>query len=88
MTDVNLQDLVRNSDLSAEDKNLWEKAFTLLNEAQVQVLADVIGTDESRLHSLTDNLKLKHAAFQTRDEKALNDVFEKQVDQVTQLANT
>lgn len=78
MTDTTLSAFIAASPLSDEDKAIWTKAFTILNEAQVQVLTDVIGDDEAKLAFMTENFKEKHEAFQSRDSTAMQATLDKE----------
>ena len=78
MTDTSLPAIIAASSLSEEDKAIWTNAFTKLNDSQTQVLADVIGEDESKLQLLTDNFKEKHEAFQNDDSAAMQATFDKE----------
>ncbi|PIQ67902.1 hypothetical protein COY25_03235 [Candidatus Uhrbacteria bacterium CG_4_10_14_0_2_um_filter_41_7] len=78
MTNIPLQDFIISSNLSDTDKVLWARAFTILNEAQVQVLSDVIENDYSKLSFMTENFKEKHEAFQNRDANAMQATFDKE----------
>ncbi len=69
-----LKELVANSSLSKEDKDFWMNILATLAEDQIKIFEDFTEGKEENLKVLTENIKAKRQAFESRDEKRLEEI--------------
>ncbi len=69
-----LKELVANSSLSNENKDFWMNILATLTEDQIKIFEDFTEGKEENLKVLTENIKAKRQAFESRDEKRLEEI--------------
>ncbi len=73
-----LEQFIKNSSLSDEDKNLWSLVLGKLNDEQAKIFSDFIEDKEENLHLITQNIKAKKEALEKGDEKMMEDILEQE----------
>ena len=76
MTDDKIKQLVQGSELSEEDKEMWDEFLDMTNESQKEVLVDFLEDDEDRLLFLTDNIKTKREVLEGDDPELMNKILD------------
>lgn len=71
----NLQQVINNSNLSEEDKNIWNIFIDKNEEEVLKDIFEVVKESEEDLVFLTKNLKDKIVALQNEDVEALNKII-------------
>ncbi len=74
-TKENLQEIINNSSLSDEDKNIWTVFIDNNEEEVLKDIFEVVKNSEEDLNFLTKNLKDKIVALQNQDVEALNKII-------------
>ena len=67
-------EFVQTSALSSEDKSLWMGILATLTEGQIEIFKEFAERKEENLKTLTENIKAKRRAFESRDKKALKEI--------------
>lgn len=65
-----LTQIINTSNLTAEDKELWQQAIENLEEDDLQAILDILNEDPSQLSFLTGNLRTKVNALKSDDQNA------------------
>lgn len=77
-----LQHLVENSALSAQDKDMWLRTLEMLDDEQAQAIYAAVGNDPHELDTFTRNVKLKQIAFASGDEALLDQILQEEEDEL------
>ena len=80
-----IKSLVKNSELSEDDKLLWDELLDVTDENQKEILADFLEDDESRLLFLTDNLKKKREALESGDPQLIDQILDSEEEALIKL---
>ncbi|MDP3953890.1 MAG: hypothetical protein Q8Q06_00550 [bacterium] len=75
-------DFVNSSDLSEDDKELWQIVMQMASEDDVQALLDSIEGDPDHLRVLTENMKLKMKAIDSQDEDLVKDILKQEKEDI------
>lgn len=70
-----IKQLIQSSDLSEEDKEMWEDFLDMTDESQKEILADFLEDNEDRLLFLTDNIKMKKGTLEGGDPQLMNKIL-------------
>ncbi len=72
---MELESYILQSSLDQTDKDFWALVLPKLDEAQTKIMTDFIDNNEDNLNLITENIKAKKAAFESGDEKALEEII-------------
>ncbi len=75
---MTLKNLIEDSKLSREDKNLWFSILTKLDDVQIKIFEDFADGKEENLKLLTENLKSKVEAIKNLDEEAMEKIIQQE----------
>lgn len=70
--------IILDSQLNAEDKEIWEKVITLSPEEEMEKIWEAIEKDKLGIEFLNVNLKKKIAALQLKDLSQLDAIIEEE----------
>ncbi|MEX1064056.1 MAG: hypothetical protein WED06_01825 [Candidatus Paceibacterota bacterium] len=73
-----LEQYIKDSSLSEEDKGLWSSILEQLDDDQAKVFIDFINGKEENLQLLTHNIKAKKEALEKGDDKLLEKILKQE----------
>lgn len=73
-----LTEFINKTSLGVEDKELWNRATSQLQEPDAQTLLETLREDPQQLTFLTENLKKKLEAFKNDDDTAWDNIIEEE----------
>jgi len=84
-TKKQLQEVVNQSQLSKQDKELWSKFIEVNSEEVVGDIYEALKSDVGSIEFFTKNLRNKMDAFVNRDSDKLNAIIDEEVDAIKNI---
>lgn len=80
-----LKNIIDNSNLSTEDKKIWDNFLQVATEIQIGMVYDFLKDSPEELEFMTNNLKEKiEAAFQ-KDQAKMDEILEREKEHLKNL---
>ena len=83
MTKDELAQFIGASELSGDDKNMWQMVLASLDGMYLDHIAEFVDSNHDNLVLITQNILKKKSAFETKDHSALGHILKEEKDFLT-----